>query len=138
MMPYSIIGKHRSWNTQNLEFCLTFFVKILNLDIITVFFTSIYKLRSYLNHPILVQTVKQYEIASINVVKTRLVTTKIIQTPDAKITNVQTVWKSWKQFLFWIRHRCTLHFPQVILPYSWHKLHLFLSLVGIGQCPKQS
>ena len=80
--------------TQNLEFCLTFFVKILNLDIITVFFTSIYKLRSYLNHPILVQTVKQYEIASINVVKTRLVTTKIIQTPDAKITNVQAVWKS--------------------------------------------
>ena len=70
--------------------------------------------------------------------KTRLVTTKIIQTPDAKITNVQAVWKSWKQFPFWTRHRCTLHFPQVILMYSWHKRHLFLSLVGIGQCPKQS
>ena len=59
-----------------------------------VFFTSIYKLKSYLNHPVIVESVKQYENASINVVKTRLVTTKIIQTPDAKITNVQAVWKS--------------------------------------------
>ena len=70
-----------------------------------VFFTSIYKLRSYMNHPIRVQTVEQYENASINVIKTRLVTIKTIQTPDVKKTKVQVLWKSWKQFLFWIRHR---------------------------------
>ena len=35
---------------------------------------SVCKLRSYLNHPEIVETVKQYENASINVVKTRLVT----------------------------------------------------------------
>ena len=48
---------------------------------------SIYKLRSYLNHPIIVQTVNQFENTSINIVKTRLVTTKIIQTHDTNNTN---------------------------------------------------
>ena len=47
-----------------------------------------------MNHPIRVQTVEQYEIASIIVIKTRLVTIKTIQTPDVKITNVQVLWKS--------------------------------------------
>ena len=127
MTPYGIFGKHRSWNTLFNFLCKNLKPGYHN----RVFFTSICKLRSYLYHPIIVQTLKQSENASITVVKTGLVTTKIIQTPDAKITNVQAVWKSWQQFLFSIRHRCTLHFSQVIL-YSWHKRHLFLSLVAIG------
>ena len=126
------VKKHKVWN-------FIFLCKNLKAGYHKrVFFISIYKLRSYLNCPIKIQTVKQYKNASINVIKTRLITTKTVQIQDAKITNVQAVWKPWKQFLFWIRPRCTLHFSQAILLYSWQNLRFFLSLVGIGQCPKQS
>ena len=82
------VKKHKVWN-------FIFLCKNLKAGYHKrVFFTSIYKLRSYLYCPIKIQTVKQYKNASINVIKTRLVTTKTVQTPDAKITNVQAVWKS--------------------------------------------
>ena len=84
------VKKHKIWNF------VIFLCKSLNAGYHKrVFFTSIYKLRSYLNRPIKIQTVRQYKNASINVIiKTRLVTTKTVETPDGKITNVQAVWKS--------------------------------------------